>query len=158
MDALQCENPVINLTNTDNPFLESASTRHLQLKVQNSTLDDNSSEIWVLLSRHIIESSRKSDFMALDVHVEESQIAPHSDIDKVAQKVRLIPESKQLRVRLTSGCREASPTVHISLWERLFAYIFGSLIGLLLYPDSGTITATIQLRIAIQHDLNICFL
>ena len=96
--------------------------------------------------------------MALHVHIEESQITALADIDKIAQKVCLIPELEQLRVGLTSGCREASPTVHISLWERLFAYTFGSLIDLVIYPDSSSITTTIRLRIAIQHDLNICFL
>jgi calpain-7 len=79
---------IIGMTTTD-----LASTRHLRLSVQGSAVGDDSPEVWVLLSRHITDSSKKSDFMALHVDIEDRHTASPSEIDKVAQKVCLVPEA-----------------------------------------------------------------
>ena len=46
-----------------------ASTRHLCLNFE--TKKETSEEVWVLLTRHVVDSSRTSEFISMEVEIED---------------------------------------------------------------------------------------
>lgn len=50
-------------------FNEESSTRHLYLKFENRK--ETSEEVWILLTRHVVDSSQTSEFISLKVEIED---------------------------------------------------------------------------------------
>ncbi|KAF7979032.1 hypothetical protein HWV62_44019 [Athelia sp. TMB] len=61
----------------------SAAHRHLRLVVDNPTKRDQ--DVWVLLTRHQSDSSRKAEYIALHVHDEDEH---RSDVHSIAEKAK----------------------------------------------------------------------
>jgi hypothetical protein len=70
--------------------ISSASSRHLRLKIQESSTNDtervDTQEIWILLTRHVVDTSRDSEFISLRGEVEEDVISPAA-VEKMASNV-----------------------------------------------------------------------
>lgn len=69
-------------------FLLIGSTRHLRLKFDSTSRNDEE-EIWVLLTRHVVDTRRTSDFISLRVQLEDDLAgsADSGDQRKIATKV-----------------------------------------------------------------------
>ncbi|EGO00763.1 hypothetical protein SERLA73DRAFT_178686 [Serpula lacrymans var. lacrymans S7.3] len=62
-----------------------SSSHHLRLQLCACRDQSELQEIWILLTRHIVNSRQTSDYIALNVQNEEGNIAP-MDINKIASK------------------------------------------------------------------------
>lgn len=65
-----------------------ASTRHLYLKFENRK--ETSEEVWILLTRHVVDSSQTSEFISLKVEIEDELRSYSKAVDQatIAAKVR----------------------------------------------------------------------
>lgn len=64
-----------------------ASTRHLYLSFNKT---ETSEEVWILLTRHVVDSSRSSEFISLKVEIEDElrSYSKTADQSTIASKVR----------------------------------------------------------------------
>jgi calpain-7 len=67
------------------------STRHLRLKFDN-TNDSVQDEVWILLTRHVADTRRTSDFTSLRVQLEDDLAgsAESADSRQIATKVEQV--------------------------------------------------------------------
>ncbi|KAK7472367.1 cysteine protease [Stygiomarasmius scandens] len=56
---------------------ETSASRQVKVKVHNPNIGSNDQEIWVLLTRHVIDTGKSSEFIALNVQIEDD-FAGHS--------------------------------------------------------------------------------
>ncbi|KAF8236080.1 cysteine proteinase [Tricholoma matsutake] len=76
-------------------FNEESSTRHLYLKFENRK--ETSEEVWILLTRHVVDSSQTSEFISLKVEIEDELRSYSKAVDQatIAAKVKTqIPSSQ----------------------------------------------------------------
>lgn len=80
------------LTHVAQLFL--ASSRQLSLHFDN-TNEEADEEIWILLTRHVVDSGRTSDFISLKIEVDDDLRSSSSIVDQIAiaAKVRAFGDS-----------------------------------------------------------------
>jgi hypothetical protein len=65
-----------------------ASTHHLRLNYKQTTTQINPSEVWILLTRHLRDTRKTSEYIALNVQEDDTILG---DFEHVALNVRIQP-------------------------------------------------------------------
>ena len=69
------------------PLAIVASNQHLRVKFNNSADEDD--EIWLLLTRHVVDTRRTSEYIALRVQIEDDT-SPGSGLSDLADALRML--------------------------------------------------------------------
>jgi hypothetical protein len=120
----------LNFTNEPRRWLNASPAYsrqiHLHFDNRNESVDE---EIWILLTRHVVNSCRTSDFISLKVEVEDDLKSSSSIMDQIAiaAKVRNYGYSKLLASYMVFTSRAITRIAHMfwsvssaDTWWRLF--------------------------------------
>ena len=94
-----------------------ASNQHLRVKFNNSADEDD--EIWLLLTRHVVDTRRTSEYIALRVQIEDdtSPGSGSGDLNRIAVRVCMDPTYAEPELMLCVCChREPIQIAHTFLY------------------------------------------
>jgi hypothetical protein len=100
-----------------------ASTRHLYLNFE--TRKENPEEVWILLTRHVVDSSRTSEFISLEVEVEDELKSYSKAVDQTMIAAKVSEFMLEVIVALIRACFSArTRTVHMFLCVVLYLSLY----------------------------------